>query len=689
MNTPPPTPRYALFHVNRRDVFFYVLTFVAIFAGGKFGQFLFFTLDIDPAYIWPPVGISIAAIYLGGYRMVLAIVLAYVAVFFTNETTRALPVLVLVTAILAYPLQALLGGSILRHFRYSGTMRHTRDALLLIGTALTVPALAPTLSALARAQHGASFDTLLPFWVMVYAGGVFSILVLTPLITVAATLRAPVRTLVAQRLESFAVFGALFVSIYVLFWTTVAQINIFLSLYVFLAVLFWIAMRIGGRAMTIAIALIAVFGFGGIFFQHGGDTTVLGSQLLASELFIILITPILYVVTALVEERKRTTKILERRTEELERSLHKLSQDDEAKNEFLSVLAHELRNPLAPIASTIELLTLQSTNLRERALLEGAQLQLVSMKRLLDDLLDVARITQKRFELQKEYVSLNLILNQSADSTRHLMRALKHSFSVSLPERDISVYVDPVRLQQMVINLLNNAAKYTQVGGTIKLRCEYTDDFFTIHVTDSGVGIPESQREWIFQPFQQTRNNAVVGTGLGVGLWLTKRLVEMHHGEITVHSKGVNQGSTFTATIPRTPTPLQHEHKKDGGVTIQNKPGKKSILIVDDNHAATDSLAALLSHVGHAVQKAYSGGAAIERVLATSPDVILLDIGLPDMDGYAVARELRANKVTAIVVALSGYGQESDKQRAFDAGFDYYLVKPVGIREIESVLKKI
>ncbi len=258
---------------------------------------------------------------------------------------------------------------------------------------------------------------------------------------------------------------------------------------------------------------------------------------------------------------------------------------------------------------------------------------------------------------------------------------------MELPGGPLLLEVDPVRFQQIIVNILNNAAKYTPPGGRIKLVCKRSDDKVMIEIRDSGIGIPHEFLDEIFEPFRQIRPTPQVGTGLGIGLWLTKRLVEMHGGTISATSEGPERGSVFTMYFPVPTlllTPPQAEKKKSPA-----EPGARKIMIVDDNEAAADGLKKLLEFKGHAVVVAHTGTAALAEVDTFAPHVILLDIGLPDIDGYEVARRLRRKETPATLIALTGYGQEEDKTKALEAGFDFHLTKPVGIAEIEAILADI
>jgi CheY-like chemotaxis protein len=372
---------------------------------------------------------------------------------------------------------------------------------------------------------------------------------------------------------------------------------------------------------------------------------------------------------------------------QLERALERIEKEDVAKNEFIATLAHELRNPLAPVVSALDLLTLQHPSEEAMQTIEVAQRELGVMRRLLDDILDVARIAQTRFRLQKEVVDIRPLLERCVESTKNFLRNRKHTLTITLPDSPVMVEVDPVRFQQVIVNLLNNAGKYTESGGRIELWCEKAGTRAKIQVRDNGIGIPQESLNEIFEPFRQIRPTPQIGTGLGIGLWLTKRLVEMQGGTIEVQSEGAELGSCFTIYLPLQNV-LRSETQEKMRVTALVIPSLK-ILVADDNEAAAQAMQKLLKLKGHDSYIAYDGVSAISKVAEISPDVVLLDIGLPDMSGHDVAQTLRKMRTKATLIALTGYGQEEDKERAKKAGFDYHLTKPVGIVDIERVLAQI
>ena len=436
------------------------------------------------------------------------------------------------------------------------------------------------------------------------------------------------------------------------------------------------------------------------------------------------------------EERQRWE--MERLREEAAREKRisdALKEVDRRKDEFLAMLAHELRNPLAPLFNAAHLIQ----NSKDPALLEEAgemvQRQVRHMARLIDDLLDVSRINSGKIQLRRESVLLADVVHRAVESTAPLLQARRHELTVNLPSAAVRLYADPTRLEQVLSNLLNNAAKYTPEGGRISLsvvlgpvsgvRCEgqgTTDQGqrseVVLSIRDNGAGIPEHMLERVFDLFTQVERslNSASQWGLGIGLALVRTLVEMHGGSVEAHSAGLGQGSEFVVRLP-----LPEEDRETGrqgdretgrqgdretgkpdtefvslspGLPVSLSPGLPvspsglRVLVVDDSRDAAQSLALLLELMGHEVQMAHDGPAALAAAQAQRPDVVLLDIGLPHMDGYEVASRLRQQPESerVFLVAMTGFGQEEDRRRSQEAGFDCHLVKPVDPTYLRQII---
>jgi PAS domain S-box-containing protein len=366
---------------------------------------------------------------------------------------------------------------------------------------------------------------------------------------------------------------------------------------------------------------------------------------------------------------------------------------DRRKDEFLALLAHELRNPLAPIRTGLEVLKIaqgdQETIDEVRDTMERQTRQLVT---LVDDLLDVSRITCGKFELRKCRVLLADVVQSAVEASRPLMDEAHHRFELQLPHRPVFLEADPNRLAQVISNLLNNAAKYTPEGGEIRLSAQREEDHVVVSVTDTGIGIPEGERDRIFEMFAQVdRPQEKAYPGLGMGLTLVKSLVEMHSGSVEVLSKGGSQGSTFRVRLPILPErridDAQHAPASQGQLAVRTH----RVLIADDNSAAATMLSMVVRMLGHDVRTAADGEQAVDIAASFRPHVVLMDLGMPKMDGYEAARQIRrqpwGRRVT--LIALTGWGQMEDKQRTSDCGFDHHLVKPAEPAELEQLLARV
>jgi PAS domain S-box-containing protein len=361
-----------------------------------------------------------------------------------------------------------------------------------------------------------------------------------------------------------------------------------------------------------------------------------------------------------------------------------LEQADRRKDEFLAMLAHELRNPLTPISNAAEALLqiVSSDRSQERLLIGMVRRQAGQLARLIDDLLDVARITQGRIELRTHPVLIRGCIESAVEMVEPLVRARGQQLLLTQPLESFYVTGDRERLGQCISNLLVNAVKYTNPGGEIRVRHYSQGPQVVVEIVDSGVGIAPELLPHIFELFVQgDRTLDRSQGGLGVGLAICKQLIEMHRGSVTAYSEGVGRGATFEIRLP-----LSEASTQSLSDAASRTGRAKRVLIVDDNQDAADSLALVLRFEGHEATVAYSAQAAIETVQSSHPEFVLLDIGLPNMDGYEVARRIRASGASAHIIALTGYGQQEDRKRSADAGFAAHLVKPVDIAKLRSML---
>lgn len=368
-----------------------------------------------------------------------------------------------------------------------------------------------------------------------------------------------------------------------------------------------------------------------------------------------------------------------------------LRAQDRQKDEFLATLAHELRNPLAPIRNSLHILRLAAN--RDSATEQVCDMmdrQVNHMVRLVDDLLEISRITRNRIELKLEDVDLAGVIRSAVETSRPLIDAASHQLEIDVPTAPLFVRGDVVRLSQVLANLLNNAAKYTPDGGRIYVTAQRDGDQAVLTVRDTGVGIPNEMLGRVFDMFTQVnRTGTRAQGGLGIGLYLVRNLVHMHSGTVEAKSSGLGQGSEFVVRLPLAAQP---------SVPMASAAAKspppiptKRVLVVDDNHDAANSLAMLLRFLGADVKVVYDGRSALKAVDEFAPAVVLLDLGMPEMDGYEVASELhqRPNFGTTKLVALTGWGQEEHRRKVFSAGFDHHLVKPAEINDLKALLASL
>jgi PAS domain S-box-containing protein len=382
-----------------------------------------------------------------------------------------------------------------------------------------------------------------------------------------------------------------------------------------------------------------------------------------------------------IEDRKRAE-------DEVRQRAAALVEADRRKDEFLAVLSHELRNPLAPIRNAVQLLKQlgppEPRLVRTREIIER---QVRHMARLLDDLLDVSRITNNKMVLHSDKVNLGLLVHDTVEDCRSVIEGAGLTLSVESLEGPLWVEGDATRLAQVLGNLLHNAAKFTVAGGRVTVRLAAEGERARITVSDNGLGITPEVLPYVFDTFTQAeRSLARTRGGLGLGLALVKGFVELHGGEVWARSQGAGCGTQFTILLPTTPAPAASERiPTTGSLPV----GPLRILVVEDNRDAAETLRELLELSGCTVAVAHSGTSALQAARQFRPEVVLCDLGLPGMDGYQVAEQLRQDPTTARarLIAVSGYGQEEDQRRSREAGFDLHLTKPVEFAQIERLLE--
>lgn len=377
--------------------------------------------------------------------------------------------------------------------------------------------------------------------------------------------------------------------------------------------------------------------------------------------------------------------------EELSRKREQLADIDRRKDEFLAMLGHELRNLLAPIMASLELMRLREddSNLMSRAR-ETIGRQVALMTRLVDDLLDVCRITRGKIELKREHVALGQVIERAVEITRPLIDERGHRLALHLPPEPVTLHADPARLAQVLANLMHNAAKYTSAGGRITVYAGIRGDSLTISVADNGIGLPPELLDKAFDLFVQGGNAlASARGGLGTGLTLVRSLVRLHGGDVEAYSAGIGCGSKFVVTLPlnggaATGNPRTIPADVDAPAAFE----ARSILIVDDNIDAAESLGECLKASGHQVYIVHDGASALHQAARWRPDIVILDIGMPAMDGYQIAHCLRSQVglASSVLIAVTGYAQESDRISARQAGFDHHFAKPLDIDKLTGLI---
>jgi signal transduction histidine kinase/ActR/RegA family two-component response regulator len=365
-----------------------------------------------------------------------------------------------------------------------------------------------------------------------------------------------------------------------------------------------------------------------------------------------------------------------------------LRERDQRKNEFLATLAHELRNPLAPLRNGLEVMRLAGSDSemarKARVMMER---QLAQMVRLVDDLLDVSRVSRGKIELRREDIELAVVLRNAIETSEPAMTEHGHEFVANIPAARIMIHGDLARLAQVFSNLLNNAARYTPRGGRVALEVKAGAAEVAVTVSDNGFGIPPEMASRVFDIFTQVdRTFERTQGGLGIGLSIAKRLVEMHGGRIDLASEGAGKGSAFTVRLPAAGGDAG---ASAGGDAAQAAPSRRRVLIADDNHDSASTLAMILEMGGNEVRVAHDGEEAASMAASFHPDAILLDIGMPRLDGYAACRRIRhlPGAGSILIVALTGWGNDDDKDRALAAGFDRHMVKPVDPALLQEILE--
>ncbi|MFZ1987630.1 MAG: ATP-binding protein [Minisyncoccia bacterium] len=666
------------------------LFFVTYFLVAYAGSYIYPLNNSFPGVVFAPAGIAIAGLVLGGKQLWPAITVAA----FLASYAIGLPPLAAFFLAIAQTLQALAGKWMLRAVDFNPLLRRLQDIISIVIVAILPTFIVPTAAGLIHIYllQTLSLSQFWNVWGVIWVGQILSVIVTMPF----AVRWFSYPTFHRTRRESLEIGAALCVLLVfdVFIYFAPLQTDYIPLEYLILIPFTWIALRIGPRFMTVAILLNAFLQIMGTVLNNAAypGPASLEARLFRLEIAVAIMSFIFLVLAAIAEELKEIGKNLRKQVARLEEALERIRREEIAKNEFIAVLAHELRNPLAPIVSSLELIELEKVR-GGRKWLNVIKEQTTTIRRLLDDLLDISRISQRKLKLEKEEINVLHAIRMSLQTAEPMIQSRAHSLVLSLPKRAIKVHADPVRLQQIFVNLLNNAARYTEPGGTLTVSCHKEGTTVVIQIQDTGMGIAPEMLERIFEPFIQAGNRKLGSAGLGIGLALTRQLVDMHWGTIEAQSKGLGLGSSFTVRLPLFDT-MRRTPQAPSVVTTVTTPSSMHttlrILIVDDNEEAAEGISKLLQYRGHTTHSVHRGGEVPHSVQTFKPDAIVLDIGLPDMNGYEVAKRLRGELASkAMLIALTGYSLNEDKERTKEAGFDYHLTKPIGILDLDTILGNI
>jgi signal transduction histidine kinase/CheY-like chemotaxis protein len=641
--------------------------------------------------IWPATGLALALLVLRGRRLWPAILIGAFCANVANDTS----VLTSVGIALGNTLEALLGATLLQRVGFQPAMRRLHDVASLFLLAACLSTIVSATVGVATVcftgtAHWSSFTSLWSTW---WIGDAIGNLVTAPFVFVWAD-QARNRWRLIRLPEAAVLLCSMLLLSLAVFVDRGSVVPYPVHYLIFPAVI-WAALRLGQHAVVslvfgaLAVTIVATLSGRGPFV-----TTNIAASLLQVALFMAVVAVTGLFLGAATAERNRSER---RRSEDygrlrvseerLARQAEELAMADRRKDEFLAVLGHELRNPLAPLQNGLELLALGGHDpalvVHARQVMER---QLRHLVRLVDDLLDVARIRSGKIVLEPGRVEVARMIASAVELAQPLIDSRGHDLQVLLPPESLWTDGDRIRLPQLLANLLNNAAKYTDEGGTIIVSVAKLGADVVVSVRDTGIGMDREALENVFELFAQAAGptHAVQG-GLGVGLSLARSIAELHGGVLTAHSEGPGKGSEFVLRLPAadSPLPLETVPAASSDFALRHR-----ILVVDDNVDAAESLGTMLAYSGHDVRVAHGGVEALTAAREFSPNVMILDLGMPEMDGYAVARAVRADPQFAAtrLIALSGYGQPEDRRRTADVGFDEHLVKPVEHDVLNSAL---
>jgi len=641
--------------------------------------------------IWPATGVALALLVLRGRRLWPGILIGA----FAANALNATPLLTSFGIAIGNTLEAVVGAMLLQRVGFQPALRRLHDvaSVFLLGACLSTIASA-TLGVASLCLTGvAPWSLFSSLWGTWWIGDAIGDLVTAPLLFVWAD-QARNRWPLGRITEGALLLCAMLVLSLGVFAISGSSFQYPIHYLIFPAVI-WAALRLGQQATAtlvfgaLAVTIVATLAGRGPFVISG-----VGGNLMRVALFMAVVAVTGLFLGAATAERNRAERRraedyaqLRRSEERLARQAEELAAADRRKDEFLAVLGHELRNPLAPLQNGLELLRLGAGDpalIRQaRELMER---QLRHLVRLVDDLLDVARIRSGKIVLELERVELESMVASAIELARPLIDSRKHHLTLDLPAQPTLTSADRTRLPQLIANVLNNAAKYTAEGGQITVTVSGDEREAVVSVRDTGIGMTREALQNIFELFTQAAGPShTIQGGLGVGLSLARSIAELHGGVLLAHSDGPGKGSEFTLRLPAVAAPAGQGEMAQP-VDISGR--RRRVLVVDDNVDAAESLGTMLSYWGHDVRVVHGGHDALSALREFTPDAMILDLGMPGMDGYEVAQAIRADpRLTAIrLIALSGYGQPEDRRRTAAAGFDEHLVKPVEHQVLQVAL---
>jgi signal transduction histidine kinase len=653
---------------------------IVYFLAGKLGLHFAF-VHASASAVWPPTGIALAALLLAGVRVWPAL---FVGAFLVNITTSGSIGSSLGIAV-GNTLEAVVGAMLVE--RYAGGVRAFDRAQDFVRFAVLAGAISTAISATIGATSlaiagEAEWTAFGPIWLTWWLGDAAGALIVAPVLMLWGTdpRLGPLRQRPSEATLLLLVVAASGALVFMY-----PEFSSYPLPFLCIPPLIWAAFRFGQREVATSVVLLSAIATwatvrdAGPFAMHSDN-----ESLLLLQAFMATIAALTLPVAALVWERKAVEQERARLLEGERAARAEAEAANHAKDEFLAMLSHELRNPLAAISNAAQVLRAGEAQpaFTERAV-DIINRQARHLSRLIDDLLDVARVTRGRIKLSAERLDLADAVQKSLATLRSAGRLEEHRIVVDLPP--VWVEADPARLTQIVDNLLLNAIKYTPPDGLIEVSTLIDGDEAALRVRDSGVGIPPEVLPRIFDLFTQgPRSLDRAQGGLGVGLTLAHRLAQAHGGRIVAESPGASQGCTFTVRLPRVDPPQSASHAPRTIVTEHFPPRK--ILIIEDDADGREALRMQLMIAGHDVYEAATGTEGIETAARIKPEVVLLDIGLPGLDGYQVAQRLRAADHCPRLIAITGYGQPQDRERAMRAGIDQHLVKPIDAAELRRLL---